>query len=108
MLVSVAGLTALVSVCLAAFAVRERSTAIKVSLCVGGLSLGLALAIAARFEATTFALNLVISEGGLSGLSSNPQGTYIAGELRSVLHLANFIVTDVLPACRPIGKLRLG
>ncbi|HEY6621216.1 MAG TPA: hypothetical protein VIY68_16840 [Steroidobacteraceae bacterium] len=28
-----------------------------------------------------FALNLVVSEGGLSGLSSNPQGTYIAGEL---------------------------
>jgi len=41
MLVSVAGLTALVSVCLVAFAVRERSTAIKVSLCIGGLSLGL-------------------------------------------------------------------
>jgi hypothetical protein len=81
MLVSVAGLTALVSVCLVAFAVRERSTAIKVSLCIGGLSLGLALAIAARLEATKFALNLVISEGGLSGLSSNPQGTYIAGEL---------------------------
>jgi hypothetical protein len=81
LLVSVAGLTALVSVCLVAFAVRERSAAIKVSLCIGGLSLGLALAIAARLDATKFALNLVISEGGLSGLSSHPQGTYIAGEL---------------------------
>ena len=80
MLVSVAGLTALVSVCLGAFAV-ERSGAVKVSLCIGGLSLGLALAIAARFEATEFALNVVISEGGLSGLSSKPRGTYIAGEL---------------------------
>ena len=80
MLVCLACLTALVSVCLGAFSI-ERSGAVNISLYIGGLSLGLALAIAARYEATKFALNLVISEGGLSGLTSNTQGTYIAGEL---------------------------
>jgi hypothetical protein len=80
-LLSAAGLTALVSICLGVFAVRERSAVVKVAFCISGLSLALALAIAIRLEATKFALNLVISERGLSGLSSNPQGTYIAGEL---------------------------
>jgi hypothetical protein len=77
----VAGLTALVSICLGVFALRERSAAVKVALCIGGLSLALTLAIAIRLEAAMFALNIVISEGGLSGLGSNPQGTYIAGKI---------------------------
>jgi len=79
-LLSVAGLTALVSICLGVFAV-ERSAMVKVALCISGLSLALALAIAIRSEATMFALNIVISEGGLSGLGGIPQGTYIAGKI---------------------------
>jgi hypothetical protein len=80
-LLSVAGITALVSICLGVFAVPERPTAVKVALCVGGLSLAMALAIAIRLEATMFALNIIVSEGGLSGLGSNPQGTYLVGEI---------------------------
>src|ERR1700689_3016887 len=84
-LLIVAAFTALTSICLGLLAIRHSAKAKTpiywASLCVGALSLGLVVAIAVRWDAAILALDIIIPKGGLSELSGDPQGTYIAGSI---------------------------
>jgi hypothetical protein len=80
-LLSLAALTSLVCLCLGLFATRRRSTVRAISLWINALTLSMTLVIAIRLQIVLFALNLIVAEGGVSGLSNNPKGTYLVGTI---------------------------